>query len=67
MGKCETKAIRADLGIFTHIIAYSGRLRHIQAYSELCLTLAYSELLYIQNPSIFKTRAIFTTLVYPKL
>ena len=23
-GKCKTTAIQADLGIFTHILAYSG-------------------------------------------
>ena len=75
MGKCKTKAIHGDLGIFTHIPAYSGISRHIQAYSgiiqaysEPCVTLAYSELIYskswhiqnkryIQNPSISKTLA----------
>ena len=52
MGKCKTKAIHGDLGIFTHIPAYSGISRHIQAYSgiiqaysEPCVTLAYSELI----------------------
>ena len=64
MRKCTTKAIQADLGIFTHIQARSGI---IQASSEPCVTLAYSELWYIQNPSIFKTRGIFRTLLYPKL
>ena len=64
MGKCKTKAIQADLGIFRHILANLGI---IQAYSELCVTLVYSELWYIQNLGIFKTKSIFRTLVYSKL
>ena len=64
MGKCKTKAIEADLGILRHILA---KLGIIQAYSELCVTLVYSELWYIQNPGIFKTKGIFRTLVYSKL
>ena len=74
MRKCKTKAIQADLGIFTHIPAYSGILRYIQAYSgivqsysEPSVTLAYSEIWYIQNIDIFKTRCIFRTLIYSKL
>ena len=84
MGKCKTKAIKIDSGIFVHIPAYSGVFRHIQtypdiikhiqeysgiiqAYSEPCVTLECSELWYIQNHGIFKTRGIFRTLVYPKL
>ena len=79
MGKCKTKAIQADLGIFRYIPAYSGIFRHIQTIrhiqvqsgiiqtqSQPCVTLAYSKLWYIQNPGIFKTRDIFRTLVYPK-
>ena len=31
MAKCKTKAIQTDLGIFTHIPAYSGMFRYIQA------------------------------------
>ena len=54
MGECKTKAIQTDLGTF----------RHNQAYSKPCVNLAYSELWYIQNPGIFKTRNIFRTLVY---
>ena len=38
-----------------------------QAYSEPCVTLAYSKFGYIQNLGIFKTRGIFRTLVYAKL
>ena len=74
MGTCKAKAIQADIGIFTHIPTYSDISRHnqtysgiIQAYFEPCVTPAYSEPWYIQNPGIFKTRDIFRTLVYPKL
>ena len=75
MGKCKTKAILTHLGIFIHIPVYSGFFRHrhnqvhsaiIQSYSEPCVTLAYSELWYIQNRGILKTRFIFRTLIYPK-
>ena len=48
MGKYKTKAIQTDLGIFTHILAYSTR--HIQEYPDILRTLC--------NPDIF------TTLVY---
>ena len=65
MCKCETKAIQTDLGTF----------RHSHAYSKPCVTLAYIEPWYIQNPDIFRTRrnskpwhiynpGIFTTPVY---
>ena len=47
-----------------HNHAYSGI---IEAYSEPCVTLAYSELWYLQNRGIFKTRGLFITLVYPQL
>ena len=74
IGKCKTKAIPVDLDIFTHFAAYSGIFRHIQAYSaiiqacsESCATLTYSEPWYIQNPGIIKIRSIFRTQVYPKL
>ena len=60
--------------IFRHIQTYPDIIRHIQAYSgiiqaysEPCITLAFSELWYIQNHGIFKARSIFRTLVYPKL
>ena len=77
MGKCKTKAIHAELGIFTHISANSEILRHnhansaiIQACSEPCITLnpgifkilLYSEHWYIQNLGIFRIRSIFRTL-----
>ena len=63
MEKCKTKSNQTDLSIFKHITAYSGI---IQAYSEPCITLSYSELWYIKNPGIFKTIGIFRTLVYSK-
>ena len=54
MGKCKTKTIQTDIGTF----------RHNQAYSKPSVNLVYSELWYIQNSDIFKTRNIFRTLVY---
>ena len=82
MEKCKTKGhsgifrhIHAYSDIFRHISkTYPNIIRHIQAYSGIIqanskpfVTLAYSELWYIQNPGIFKTRGIFRTLVHPKL
>ena len=62
MGKCKAKAIHANVGIFTHIPAHSGIIRHIQelfrhiqAYSEPFVTLGYGAPWYIQNPSIFRS------------
>ena len=52
MGK--TKAIQIDLGTF----------RHNDAYAKPCVTLAYLEPWYIQNPDTFRTRSIFRTQVY---
>ena len=49
MGKYKTKAIQADLGIFTHIPAYSD----ISGIFK-----------YIQNSGKFRTRRIFRTFVY---
>ena len=49
MGKYKTKAIQANLGIFTHIPAYSD-------ISDIFK--------YIQNPGKFRTRRVFRTLVY---
>ena len=67
------KQIYAYSRIFRHIDAYSDISRHnqaylgiIQAYSEPCVTLACSELWYIQNPDILQTRGIFRSLIYPK-
>ena len=55
----EIKAIQADSGTFAHILAYSGIFRHaqdllwhIQAYSDTCVTVAYSEPWYIQNQNL---------------
>ena len=61
MGKCKTKAIQIDFGIFRHNQVY---LEIIQAYSKPCATLAYLEPWYIQNPDIFQIRNILRTLVY---
>ena len=63
----ETKAIQADLGIFTHISAYSDTSRYIKAYSEPCLTLASSGRWYIQNPGVFRNSGISRTLAYSEL
>ena len=66
-GKVKQKPLRqiqAYSHIFRHIQTYSGI---IQAYSEPCVNLAYSELQYIQNHGIFQTRGTFRTLAYPKL
>ena len=35
MGKYKAKAIRVDLGIFTHILAYSSIFRYIQVSSGI--------------------------------
>ena len=49
MGKCKTKAIQADVGIFTYIPAHSTIFRHIQAYSSTFRN--YSGIVrLIQNP-----------------
>ena len=55
-----TKTIHTDLGTFRHNQAYPGI---IQAYSKPCVTLAYLDPWYIQNPDIFKIRNIFRILV----
>ena len=69
MKKFKTKAIQADEGIFTHILAYSNIFKHKQSigiFRTLCnpgifRTLAYTEqkpeLWYIQKPDIFRTLA----------
>ena len=59
MSKCKTKAIQTDLGTFRQEL-----FRDIQAYSEVCVTLTYLKLWYIQNPNTFRTRNIFRTLEY---
>ena len=61
------RQIQAYSHIFRHIQTHSDKFIHNQAYSQPCATLAYSELWYISNPGIFKTRGILKTLVYPKL
>ena len=68
MQKCKTKAIQADIGIFTHILAYSDTCKHkqaySQAYSEPSVTLAYLEPWYIQNQKHIQNRDVFRTLAY---
>ena len=72
MGKYKTKAIKwAYSRIFRHIQIYSGIIRHIQelfrhiqAYPEPSVILAYSEPPYIQKLSIIRTRSILRFLVY---
>ena len=68
MGKCKTKAIQTDLGIFRHnqtypgiIQAYSGIFRTL-CYPDIFKTVVYPEPWYIQNAGIFKIRGIFRTL-----
>ena len=69
MGKCKAKVIQTNLGIYSGIIRHIQELfRHIQAYSEPCISLAqnhntsrtltYLFQKHIQNPGIF------TTLIY---
>ena len=60
--KQNTRRVYQDSSL--SIRAYSGYSGIIQSYSEPCVTLAYSELWYIQNASIFKTRNIFKTLAH---
>ena len=55
--------IQAYSGIIKHIQTYPDMIRHIRAYPEIIQ--AYSELWYILNHDIFKTRGIFKALVYP--
>ena len=55
MGKYKTKAIQADLGIFTHIPAYSdisGIFKYIQNSGKF------------RTRRVFRTRRIFRTFVY---
>ena len=67
MGKCKTKAIQADLSIFTHIPAYSGIFRHIFRNLAYLKLEAYSEPWYIQNSGIFRARDIFRILGFRTL
>ena len=58
MGKYKTKAIQTDIGTFRHNQAYPRIVQAYLGYSKPCVTLAYLELWYIQNPDMFKTRSI---------
>ena len=64
MGKCKTKAVQTDLGIFTHIPSYSSIFRHIclnipgyvQSYSGIIRHI--QELFrHTQNCGVFRTLA----------
>ena len=43
-------------------MSYSDMFSHIVAYLEPCVTLAYSEPCYIQNPGILRNQHIFRAL-----
>ena len=71
VGKCKTKAVQTDLGIFTHIPSYSSIFRHIclnipgyvQSYSGIIRHI--QELfMHTQNCGVFRTRGIFRTLAH---
>ena len=66
MKKFKIKAIQADDGIFTHILAHSDIFKHkqTQASSEPSVTLAYLEPWYIQNQNHILSRDILRTVAY---
>ena len=72
MKKFKTKAIQADEGIFTHILAYSNIFKHKQSigiFRTLCnpgifRTLAYTEQKAYSESWYIENRGIFRTLVY---
>ena len=49
------------------IPTYSGIIRHNQAYSEPCVTLAYSEVWHTKNQYDVQNSDLFRTLVYQSL
>ena len=58
--KCKAKAIQVDVGILTHIPAYSGMFRYPKIRNYLSIfrtfiTLVIIEPWHIQNPGIFRT------------
>ena len=57
MGKCKTKSIQIGFGTFRHIKHIQELFSYIHVYSEPCVTLAYLEPWYNQNPYIFRTLA----------
>ena len=73
-GKCKTKTIQADLGIFTHIPVYSDIFRNWSGiFWTLCSPCIFTTLIYleswhiykqwnIQNTGIFRTGGILRTL-----
>ena len=70
MRKYKRKTLQTDLGIFTHISAYPDVskhikpdiIRHIQVYSEPCVTLRYSEPWQIHNQTHIQKVGIFRNL-----
>ena len=75
MKKFKTKAIQADKGIFTHILAYSDIFKHKQSigiFRTLCIpgifrTLVYTEQKPYSEPWYIENRGILRTLVYSGL
>ena len=80
MRKCKTKTVQADLDLFTdilrHVQTYPDIIRHIQAcsgiiqaYSEPCITLEYSEPCYIQKMLLrhVQSSGLFRTVWYSEL
>ena len=62
MGNSKARAIQVDFGIFLLVLTYSGIIRVIQEllrHIQNPVTLAYSEPLYNQNPSIVRTRGFY--------
>ena len=53
---CLLPEIQTYSGIFT---SYFDKFSHIVAYVEPCVTLAYSEPWYVQNPGLFRTQDLF--------
>ena len=72
MKKFKTKAIQADKGIFTHILAYSDIFKHKQStgiFRSFCnpgifRTLVYAEQKTYSEPWYIENHGIFRTLVY---
>ena len=71
MGKRENVKQISHSGRFRHIQTYPKVIRHIQAfsesiqaYSEPCVNLAYSEPWFIQRSGTFRTRNILRILGY---
>ena len=64
----KTKAVQADLCLFTHILTYSGIFRLIQElfrHTQPCIIPAYLEFCHIQSLGIFWTRYIYIYIYNP--